>query len=104
MQVDRAIAERWAERLNVRYPTTDAWETAKLHTLGGELQKRFVHEPGQMPMTTDWWVALQVEDAPGDRVAVEDKGVEWDELRNVRRAMSSDEATKWLETLPLASP
>jgi hypothetical protein len=52
-----------------------------------------------MPMTTDWWVALEVEDHEGDRVAVDDKGGEWDALRKTGRALFADDAIDWLSSL-----
>jgi hypothetical protein len=104
MHVEQATAEKWAGRLHARYSTTEAWENAKLATLGGNLRSDFVHEPGRMPMTTDWWVALQVEDSEGDRIAVDDKGNEWDELRKLGRALESTEAIAWLESVAPQPP
>jgi hypothetical protein len=100
MHLDERGADRWAERLYLRYPTMQQWEHAKKSTLGGDLRDGFVHEPGRMPMTTDWWVALQVEDNPDDRVAVDDDGGEWEALRAAGRALKSDAARQWLEGLP----
>jgi hypothetical protein len=100
MHLDEAAADRWAERLSRRYPTMKQWEEAKKSTLGGALRQEFVHEPGRMPMTTDWWVALQVEDKVEDRVAVDDWGGEWQPLRDAGRALDSKEAMRWLESLP----
>lgn len=96
MHLDTSAAERWAERLHERYPSDDAWEQAKRSTLGGELRKEFVHEPGRMPMTTDWWVALQVEDTAEDRIIVDDAGGEWRGLREMGRAMTSIAGLEWL--------
>lgn len=49
-----------------------------------------------MPMTTDWWVALQVEDEEEDRVAVDDEGGEWQALFAQGRAMTADKAKEWV--------
>jgi hypothetical protein len=102
MHLDEAAADRWAERLSQRYPTMADWEEAKKSTLGGTLRKEYVQEPGKMPMTTDWWVALQVEDAVEDRVAVDDQGGEWQSLRDAGRALDSEAAKQWLESLPVS--
>lgn len=99
MTLDLVTAERWAERLAERYETLDSWENAKLSTLGGALRRDFVNEPGRMPMTTDWWVALMVEDNPEDRVAVDDQGGEWQTLRASGRALTADQTKEWLSTL-----
>jgi hypothetical protein len=104
MNLDRPTAERWAQRLHALFPSDAAWQTAKLATIGGELREGFATLPGDMPMTTDWWVALQVEEAPPDRVAVEDRGHEWEALRLGGRALSAAEATAWLATLPVPGP
>lgn len=101
MHLDEATADRWAELLHRRFPSTEQWEAAKKSTLGGELSAAFVHERGHMPMTTDGWVALQVEDAPDDRVAVEDKGGEWQALRDSGRALTAASAKAWLESMPV---
>jgi hypothetical protein len=63
------------------------------------LKADFVHEPGKMPMTTDWWVALQVEEEPEDRIAVEDNGAEWKPLL-AERALNVTGALAWLASLP----
>jgi hypothetical protein len=99
MHLEKSRAERWAERLHQRFPTHEAWEEAKRSTLGGQLRAEFIHQPGQMPMTTDWWVALLVEDEPDDRIAVDDEGGEWSALRDGDRALRSDEALEWLQSL-----
>jgi hypothetical protein len=105
MRLDQGLAERWAGKLHARFPTNEAWESAKRATLGGELRADFVHLPGKMPMTTDWWVALQVQEAAEDRVAVDDHGGEWQALRDVGQALTAPEALAWLASLPtLASP
>ena len=96
VHLDQIVAERWAERLHRRYPTVDGWEEAKRSTLRGNLRRDFVHEPGKMPMTTDWWVALQVEESDEDRIVVEDMGGEWAPLRDVGRAMTAEAAGHWL--------
>lgn len=98
----RSTAAEWADALFSRYPTDEAWEAAKKATLGGELGKGFGTLPGQMPMTTDWLVALQVESDAGSFVITEDQGEEWRELRSAipRRAFSWNEAFEWLKQLP----
>jgi hypothetical protein len=101
VRLDQAIAERWAARLHEQYSTDDDWEEAKLSTLGGTLRSEFVHEPGKMPMTTDWWVALEVAESGDDRIVVEDQGEEWAALRVAGRAMTADVAKQWLDSLPL---
>jgi hypothetical protein len=52
-------------------------------------------------MTTDWLVALAVEDHDGI-IAVEDKGEEWRGLRDAlpKRALGLDECRAWLQALP----
>jgi hypothetical protein len=96
VHLDQVVAERWAERLHRRYSTVDGWEEAKRSTLRGTLRSDFVHEPGKMPMTTDWWVALQVEESDNDRIVVEDTGGEWVPLRTMGRAMTAETAKQWL--------
>jgi len=102
MHVVRSTAAEWADKLFERYPTHEEWESAKKATLGGDLSRGFVVLPGQMPMTTDWLVALQVESDPMSFVITEDQGEEWIALRSTspRRALSWDEALEWLQQLP----
>jgi hypothetical protein len=73
-------AIRWSERLAVRYPASDDWTKAKLRTIGGELHRALAVLPGRVPMTTDWLIALLVEDNPDWFAVTNDKGAEWDAL------------------------
>lgn len=102
MRVGRSTASQWADTLFQRYPTHDGWEAAKKSTLGGELRQGFKVEPGQMPMTTDWLVALEVEHDPDSFVVTEDQGEEWKGLRKAQpqRLFSLKEALAWLQHLP----
>ena len=99
---DQATAATFADALHRRYPTNEAWEHAKKQTLGGELRAGFKVEPGKMPMTTDWLIALAVELDPESRIITEDGKEEWRHLREAKpkRALGWDEAVAWLETLP----
>lgn len=102
LHLARPNATAWADTLFLRYPTHAAWEAAKQATLGGELRKGFQVEPGRMPMTTDWLVALEVEHDPDSFVITEDQGEEWKALRDARplRIFSLKEAFSWLQSLP----
>ncbi|KYF65766.1 hypothetical protein [Sorangium cellulosum] len=106
IHLDQPTAARWADALCRRYPTDAAWELAKHRTLGGELNADFKIAPGKMPMTTDWLIALAVEDDETSRIITHDEGEEWRRLREAepRRALSWDEAVTWLESLPATSP
>lgn len=104
MLLDRTVAERWAGHLHGRFPTDEDWESAKHSTLGGELRADFTHLPGRMPMTTDWWVALQVHEATEDRIVVDDQGGEWAALRGAGRALTAAEALAWLDKLSSPLP
>jgi hypothetical protein len=102
MHLVRSSVAQWADILFSRYPTHESWEAAKKATLGGDLLKGFVVPPGQMPMTTDWLVALQVESDPSSFVITQDQGEEWRALRGAQpqRVFSWEEAVKWLQKLP----
>ncbi|MGK3997272.1 hypothetical protein [Sorangium sp. So ce1024] len=103
IHLDHPTAARWADDLCQRYPTDAAWELAKQRTLGGELRADFKVLPGRMPMTTDWLIALAVEDDAASRIITRDEGEEWRRLREVepRRALTWDEAVTWLQSLPV---
>ena len=96
-QLDRAAAERWAELLNRRYPSKEAWKKAKLQAVKGRLPEGATLPAHRVPMTTDWLIALEVEHR-GARVAVEDQGEEWGALRAAtpRCALSFEDALRWL--------
>ena len=100
--LDQPTAATFADALHRRYPTNEHWELAKKQTLGGELRADFKVEPGKMPMTTDWLIALAVELDPESRIITEDGKEEWRHLREAepKRALGWDEAVAWLETLP----
>jgi hypothetical protein len=102
--LDRKTAAVWADELDRRYPTDEAWERAKKATIGGQLRAGFEVLPGDMPMTTDWLIALVVENDPGARVITNDEGEEWSALRQATpaRALTWDAAIRWLEGLPTA--
>ncbi|WP_433933109.1 hypothetical protein AB3662_02805 [Sorangium cellulosum] len=106
IHLDHPTAARWADDLFQRYPTDAAWEQAKQRTLGGELRADFKVVPGKMPMTTDWLIALAVEDDAASRIITRDEGEEWRRLREgePRRALTWDEAVIWLQGLPAAAP
>jgi hypothetical protein len=101
--LDQATAATWADTLHERYPKDEAWELAKKRTLGGELRAGFSTLPGDMPMTTDWLIALVVEHDPSSWVITnENRGEEWRCLREAQpcRALRWDEAITWLNSLP----
>ncbi|XXY45484.1 hypothetical protein WME91_36325 [Sorangium sp. So ce269] len=106
IHLDQPTAARWADELYRRYSTDDEWESAKQRTLGGMLRAGFEVEPGKMPMTTDWIIALAVEDDAVSRIITHDEGEEWRRLREAepRRALRWDEAVAWLESLPADEP
>ncbi|WP_437756663.1 hypothetical protein [Sorangium sp. So ce1389] len=106
IHLDHPTAARWADSLCQRYPTDSDWELAKQRTLGGELSADFKIIPGKMPMTTDWLIALAVEEHAASRVITHDEGEEWRQLREAepRRALRWDEAVAWLESLPVDEP
>jgi len=100
--LDQRTAAAFADALHLRYSTNEAWELAKKRTIGGVLRADFAVEPGKMPMTTDWLIALAVEADPASRIITHDDGEEWRHLREAepRRALRWDEAVAWLESLP----
>jgi hypothetical protein len=53
-------------------------------------------------MTTDWLIALAVEQDAGSLIITEDTGEEWRHLREAQptRALAWDEALAWLNSLP----
>jgi hypothetical protein len=95
--LDRARAGVWAELLNRRFPTGDAWKRAKLSAIRARLPDEATLDVRRAPMTTDWLTALEVERVKA-YVAVEDKGEEWRALREMspKRALFFDEAMRWL--------
>jgi len=95
--LDRAAAERWAELLHRRYPTSDAWKKAKLHCVKAKLPDGTTLPAHRVPMTTDWLIALEVEHR-GAIIAVEDKGEEWGALQTAtpKCALTYDETVCWL--------
>lgn len=98
VRFDRAKAEAWAALLHERYGTEDAWQGAKLRSLRAALPQGCQLPAHRVPMTTDWLIALAVEEQD-DYIAVADKGEEWCGLRALtpRRALSCTEAMAWLE-------
>lgn len=102
IHLDQPTAARWADGLCQRYPTDRDWELAKQRTLGGQLIADFKIIPGKMPMTTDWLIALAVEEDAASRIITHDEGEEWQRLREAepRRALRWDEAVTWLQSLP----
>ncbi|AUX39350.1 uncharacterized protein SOCE26_007390 [Sorangium cellulosum] len=106
IHLDQPTAARWADGLCQRYPSDAAWELAKHLTLGGELRTDFKVLPGKMPMTTDWLIALAVEDDAASRILTHDDGEEWRRLRDAepRRVLRWDEAVTWLGELPAREP
>ena len=99
--LDRGTAEAFAEQLSTRYPSYGAWQEAKRSAVRATLPNATI--AARVPMTADWLIALEVERC-GARIAVEDKGEEWNQLRALGRALSFDEALTWLEGLPPAAP
>lgn len=97
--LDRTAAERWGERLARRYEK--GWPDAKLSAVKARLPGGTTLPARRVPMTTDWLVALAVEDHDGF-IAVEDKGEEWKGLREAlpKRALSLEECHAWLQGLP----
>jgi hypothetical protein len=98
LDFDQKTAGSWADVLHRRYPTSGAWETAKQRTLGGQMRAGFEVLPGDMPMTTDWLIALTVEGDLAARIITRDTGEEWRALRDMTppRALTWDEALAWL--------
>lgn len=98
---DRATAEAWAESLGRRYPTSADWKRAKADSVRARLPAGATVPASEVPMTTDWLVALEIE-RRGDVVAVEDKGEEWQILRSADpcRAFTYDAAMTWLGARP----
>jgi hypothetical protein len=96
-QLDRSAAESWAELLQKRFPTSEAWKKAKLSAVKARLPSEAEVNAHRVPMTTDWLIALEVE-RRGSYIAVEDKGEEWKALREMtpKRALSYEEALRWL--------
>jgi hypothetical protein len=97
--LDRTAAERWGERLAQRYG--NEWPRAKLEAVKARLPDGTSLPARRVPMTTDWLVALAVEDHDGF-IAVEDKRGEWATLRDAtpKRALTFEECLAWLEALP----
>lgn len=100
-QLDRSTAEAWAELLQKRFPTSEAWKKAKLSAVKARLPSEAEVNAHRVPMTTDWLIALEVE-RRGSYIAVEDKGEEWRALRDMtpKRALFYDEAVQWLSEQP----
>jgi hypothetical protein len=103
--LDRAAAEGWALLLDQRYSTEGAWLKAKLDAVRARLPEGTHLRADRMPMTTDWLVALEIE-RQGAYVAVCDEGIEWKALREMNpcRALSYDEAMRWLQGRVDAGP
>lgn len=95
--LNRENAELWAERLDQRYPGEADWKHAKAKTVKSRLPEDAKIDPQDVPMTTDWLVALEIESQNGF-VAVNDQGEEWQALRAMKppRAMSYKETIAWL--------
>jgi len=93
----KQTAEECAAMLHRRYPTSEAWKAAKLSSVRARLTTEATLKEEKVPMTTDWWVALEVERLNG-YIAVEDKGDEWSALRLMKpcRALSYDACMDWL--------
>jgi hypothetical protein len=93
----KETAETFAAMLHQQYPTSAAWKTAKLSSVRARLPDDATVKAEKVPMTTDWWVALEVERLNG-YIAVEDKGDEWSalRLREPCRALSYDDCMNWL--------
>ena len=100
--LDQPRACQWADTLSERYRSDRDWELAKQGTLGGQLAKHFEVLPGDMPMTTDWLIALAVEHEADSRAITEDGKEEWRRLRESEpcRALRWEEALSWLRDLP----
>lgn len=100
--LDQETAAVWADELDRRYPTDEEWIRAKQATIGGRLRADFEVLPGKMPMTTDWLIALTVENDAASRIITLDTGEEWRVLRAMQppRALSLEEAKSWLRELP----
>lgn len=100
LRLDRPTAERWGQRLHERFGSSDAWPQAKLRSLRAKLGDGATLSD-RAPMTTDWLVALQVEDDGDDALVVtDDGGPEWDALRAGSQARTYDDARAWLTSLP----
>jgi hypothetical protein len=100
-RLDRGAAERWAELLYQRYPTSDKWKAAKLLAVKAKLPESTSLPARRVPMTTDWLIALEVEHRAAV-VVVEDQGEEWSTLRSKAPccALSFEEALRWLSERP----
>jgi hypothetical protein len=100
-RLDRGAAERWAELLYQRYPTSEGWKEAKLLAVKAKLPEGTSLPARRVPMTTDWLIALEVEHHAATMI-VEDQGEEWGALRaNVPcRALSYEEALRWFSERP----
>lgn len=103
ISLDRRTAGRWADKLAGRYHSRSEWRAATLATLGGQLKAEFKDSPSRVPMTTDWWIALQAEDDPLDYVVCHESGEEWRRLRDQKRIFTWDQAQDWLKAHPLSS-
>lgn len=94
---DQETSEKWGAILAERFPDDRDWKHAKLSSVRARLPDDAAVSLADVPMTTDWLIALAVE-TDGGYVAVEDKGAEWDALRATepKRAMSYEETLIWL--------
>jgi hypothetical protein len=99
-RLDRSTAETWAEMLNQQFPSSERWKDAKLTSVKAKLPEGTTLPASKVPMTTDWWIALAVERDANAFIAVEDRGVEWRNLRALGRAFSYADALRWLDTQP----
>lgn len=55
-----------------------------------------VGETRHAPMTADWWIALSLEELEGAHVVTDDKGPEWEHLRQQGRVLTAEEVFPWL--------
>lgn len=105
MAFDQTRAERWADQLAARFPTPEAWQEAKRKSVKAKLPDDTAL-PKRVPMTTDWLIALDVAERTEDFIVVNDRGPEWEALREAQppRAFDYDAALAWLRACPDRPP
>jgi hypothetical protein len=95
LEVGLPHARRWSDTLATRYPTDADWQAIKRQALRANTGAE-VGETRHAPMTTDWWIALSLEELDGAHVITDDKGPEWEPLRKQGRVLTATEVGPWL--------
>jgi len=99
LEVTFEQGRRWSESLASRYPTDNDWQAIKRQALRATTGAK-VGESRHVPMTADWWIALSLEELEGAHVITDDKGPEWQHLRDQKRVITAAEVDGFLARYP----